>query len=66
MGGAIRVPGNKNRVAEFNIFADARTTADIVPSLPISEKYRKCFPEIQNYERGDYAAHFLVKKLRLR
>lgn len=34
MGGAIRAPGNKNRVAEFNIFVDPEA-ADIVFNFPI-------------------------------
>ena len=33
MGGAIKVPGNKNRVAEFNIFVDPEA-ADIVLRFP--------------------------------
>ena len=37
MGGAIKVPGNKNRVAEFNIFVDP-DAADIVFNFPI-DKY---------------------------
>lgn len=34
MGGAIRVPGNKNRVAEFNFFVDPEA-ADIVFKFPV-------------------------------
>ncbi len=34
MGGAISVPGNKNRVAEFNIFVDPEA-ADIVFAAPV-------------------------------
>lgn len=34
MGGAVKVPGNKNRVAEFNIFVDPEA-ADIVFNFPI-------------------------------
>ena len=34
MGGAIAVPGNKNRVAEFNIFVDPEA-ADIVFNAPV-------------------------------
>lgn len=34
MGGAIKVPGNKNRVAEFNIFVDPEA-AEIVFQFPI-------------------------------
>lgn len=36
MGGAIRVPGNKNRVAEFNMFVDPEA-ADIVLKFPIKK-----------------------------
>lgn len=36
MGGAIKVPGNKNRVAEFNIFVDPES-ADIVFKFPVSK-----------------------------
>ena len=36
MGGAIKVPGNKNRVAEFNIFVDPEA-ADIVFNFPIKK-----------------------------
>lgn len=34
MGGAVKVPGNKNRVAEFNFFVDPEA-ADIVISFPV-------------------------------
>ncbi len=36
MGGAIRVPGNKNRVAEFNFFVDPEA-ADIVLKFPVKK-----------------------------
>lgn len=36
MGGAIEVPGNKNRVAEFNMFVDPEA-ADIVFNAPIKK-----------------------------
>ena len=36
MGGAIRVPGNKNRVSEFNIFVDPEA-ADIVFRAPVKK-----------------------------
>lgn len=36
MGGAIRVPGNKNRVAEFNMFVDP-DAADIVMRFPVKK-----------------------------
>ena len=36
MGGAIRVPGNKNRVAEFNIFVDPEA-ADMVFRFPVKK-----------------------------
>ena len=36
MGGAIAVPGNKNRVAEFNIFVDP-DAADIVFNAPVKK-----------------------------
>lgn len=36
MGGAVKVPGNKNRVAEFNIFVDPEA-ADVVFSFPINK-----------------------------
>jgi purine nucleosidase len=34
MGGAVKVPGNKNRVAEFNIFVDPEA-ADTIFSFPV-------------------------------
>ncbi|MBI4214449.1 nucleoside hydrolase [archaeon] len=36
MGGTIRAPGNKNRVAEFNIFVDPEA-ADIVMRFPVKK-----------------------------
>ncbi len=36
MGGAIKVPGNKNRVAEFNFFVDPEA-ADIVMRFPLKK-----------------------------
>ncbi len=36
MGGAIRAPGNKNRVAEFNMFVDPEA-ADVVLGLPVKK-----------------------------
>ncbi len=36
MGGAIRVPGNKNRVAEFNFFVDPEA-ADVVLKAPVKK-----------------------------
>jgi len=36
MGGAIRVPGNENRVAEFNMFVDPEA-ADIVLRFPVKK-----------------------------
>jgi purine nucleosidase len=36
MGGAIKAPGNKNRVAEFNIFVDPEA-ADVVFSFPVKK-----------------------------
>ncbi len=36
MGGAIAVPGNKNRVAEFNIFVDPEA-ADVVFKFPVKK-----------------------------
>jgi inosine-uridine nucleoside N-ribohydrolase len=36
MGGAIKVPGNKNRVAEFNIFVDPEA-ASIVFAFPVKK-----------------------------
>lgn len=36
MGGAIKVPGNKNRVAEFNMFVDPEA-ADIVFNFPVKK-----------------------------
>jgi purine nucleosidase len=38
MGGAIEVAGNKNRVAEFNIFVDPEA-ADIVLQLPVPKTF---------------------------
>lgn len=36
MGGAVKVPGNKNRVAEFNIFVDPEA-AEIVFNFPVKK-----------------------------
>jgi pyrimidine-specific ribonucleoside hydrolase len=38
MGGAIKVPGNKNRVAEFNIFVDPEA-ADVMVRFPVKKTF---------------------------